>query len=56
MAQFQTTAPNSEAIEYPTCPKCGSPIWITRVEPDLDKRVFECPVCDISQNAVTNIK
>ena len=49
------TPPNSEPNKRPTCPNCGSPMWITRINPD-DKRTFTCPVCDISQTAVTNIK
>jgi hypothetical protein len=57
MAQSQTTPPNSESTELPTCPNCGSPKWSTwiGIGPDIDKRVFECPVCDISESGVLNI-
>ena len=43
------------AFSLPDCPKCGSPMWPARIEPDSpgnDKRTFECPVCD---NVVSQI-
>jgi hypothetical protein len=54
MTQVQKT-PNFEPNERPTCPNCGSPMWVTHIVPD-NKRAFACPVCDISQTAATNIK
>ena len=30
------------------CPKCGSPMGLTRIEPDspgIDRRTFECEQC-----------
>jgi DNA-directed RNA polymerase subunit M/transcription elongation factor TFIIS len=50
MTSFPKTPPNFEPNERPTCPNCGSPMWVTRIEPD-DKRAFACPVCDISETA-----
>jgi hypothetical protein len=57
MTQFQTPPANSQFIERPTCTNCGSVMWtprITSVGPDVDKRTWECPVCDISERAVMN--
>jgi len=57
MTLYQTTPPDCETIERPTCPNCGSPMWIPRITsagPDIDKRTWECPVCDISERAVMN--
>jgi len=47
MREFQPT-PNTFEIVHPTCPKCGAPMWLTRLEadgPDLEKHTFECQVC-----------
>jgi transposase-like protein len=52
----ETTLSNSELSERPSCPRCESTMWITRIGPDVDKRVLECPVCDILEIAVVNIK
>ena len=57
MTLFQKTPPDSEPIKRPTCPNCGSSMWITRISsdgPDVDMRAWECPVCDISERAVMN--
>jgi hypothetical protein len=35
-------------IAHPTCERCGTPMWLTRIEPDKvdhDKRTFECKAC-----------
>ena len=55
-AMVVTTLPNSELSERPSCPRCESTMWITRIGPDVAKRVLECPVCDILEIAVVNIK
>jgi ribosomal protein S27AE len=42
-------------LDLPTCAKCGSPMWLSRIEPDApdhDRRTFECPRCE---NEVTEI-
>ena len=57
MSLFQTTPSGFEPIERPTCPNFGSLMWIPRItsaKADIDKRTWECPVCDISERAVMN--
>jgi hypothetical protein len=47
MRQFQPVS-NAPEIVHPTCAKCGAPMWLTRIEPDepgVEKRTFECQVC-----------
>ena len=47
-----------QEIEHPRCARCGAPMWLARIEPDgpsLEKRTFECQVCqyeaiDIQKN------
>ena len=56
MTPFPTTPQRPESTEHPTCLDCRSPMWITRIGTDIDKRVFECPVCDISEAFVMNIE
>jgi hypothetical protein len=46
---------NSANIARPTCPKCGAPMWLTRIEPDepgCARRTLECPRC---QNRTSEI-
>jgi hypothetical protein len=47
--------PSSSGIaERPPCATCGTPMWLSRVEPhgaDHHERVFECPICDLSMPA-----
>jgi hypothetical protein len=41
--------------KQPVCPKCGAPMWLTRIEPDKSgcaRRTFECPRC---QNQMTEV-
>jgi hypothetical protein len=48
-------APPSQDVEHPNCPKCGTPMWLARIEPEKphhDKRTYECPACD---NVVSEI-
>ena len=48
--QFTPRAPNS--IQRAICPKCGSLMWLTRIEPylsDRDMRTFECDGCGHSE-------
>ena len=43
----------------PHCPKCGTPMWLTRIEPDEpdhDRRTYECPECDHSITEVVKYK
>jgi hypothetical protein len=35
-------------IVHPTCPKCGAPMWLTRIAQDgsgWQQRTFECQAC-----------
>jgi transposase-like protein len=55
MAKSEVTSSNSVPIDRPLCPKCGSVMWLVRIEPKgqgIDKQTFGCPVCDISKNGV----
>ena len=43
MRQSQSIS-HSQDIVHPTCPKCGAPMWLTRLEPDgpgSEQRTFE---------------
>ena len=47
MRQFQSIA-HLQEIVHPTCAKCGTPMWLTRIEadgPGSEKRIFECQAC-----------
>jgi len=47
MRQSQSIS-HSQDIVHPTCPKCGAPMWLTRLEPDgpdSEQRTFECQAC-----------
>jgi len=47
MREFHFYPPTVE-IFRPACEKCGTPMSLTRIEPDLpdhDKRTFECKAC-----------
>jgi predicted RNA-binding Zn-ribbon protein involved in translation (DUF1610 family) len=43
--------PPKPKIEAPNCPKCGTQMWIARIEsdePGHHKRTYECPECNHS--------
>ena len=47
MREFHFNPPTLE-IFRPACEKCGAPMLLTRIEPDVadhDKRTFECKMC-----------
>lgn len=47
----------SGLLQRPSCPNCGKPMWLARVEPyepDCHKRTFECPVCLYEESMVVN--
>jgi hypothetical protein len=49
----------SQAIERPSCPKCGARMMLARIEPDEpnhDKRTFECSGCQNSESVVVRYK
>jgi predicted RNA-binding Zn-ribbon protein involved in translation (DUF1610 family) len=44
-------------VMRPECPKCGTRMWLARIEPDepgYDRRKFECPECDHELVEVVN--
>jgi DNA-directed RNA polymerase subunit M/transcription elongation factor TFIIS len=48
MTIFQPVTAESNAIVRPRCPKCGTAMYLARIEPDVpdyDLRTFECPRC-----------
>ena len=56
MAESEATPSNSVPVDRLQCPKCGSVMWLVRIEPKgqgINKQTFGCPVCDISKNGVT---
>ena len=39
------SARSQPQIPHPNCPKCGTPMWLARIEPDepnYDRRTYEC--------------
>jgi hypothetical protein len=60
MAQQHFTPSNSPNIERPTCLVCGSLMWLARItpsnKPGYDIRIFDCPVCEISETAVVKVR
>jgi hypothetical protein len=49
MSQSYSFDPDRLVLSLPYCLNCGSPMWLTRIEPDspdYDKRTFECPKCE----------
>jgi ribosomal protein S27AE len=59
MTQLQSTAANSNAMIRPPCPKCGTTMMLTRIEPDApgyDRRTFECPQCENSETVLANFR
>jgi transposase-like protein len=51
--------PQRAVIDQPSCPNCGSPMWLVRIEPykpHHDLRSFECTECDLSETKVVKFK
>jgi len=56
---FQKNSQQSDLLGRPSCPNCGRPMWLARVEPyksDCHKRTFECPVCLHEESMVVNCR
>lgn len=54
---FQKNSQQSDLLGRPSCPNCGKPMWLARVEPyksNCHKRIFECPVCLHEETMVAN--
>jgi hypothetical protein len=51
--QFPDRQPLQQLLERPVCSKCGTKMWLARIEPhdrpDHDVRTFECSECDHSE-------
>jgi len=50
--------PNMDEVR-PACPKCGTRMWLARLDPDetgYGRRTFECPECDHSITEVVKYK
>ena len=59
MRKAQGSDPPFQKIDGPKCTKCGTPMWIARIEPDkpgFDKRTFECPACDHSETIIVEYR
>jgi predicted RNA-binding Zn-ribbon protein involved in translation (DUF1610 family) len=55
MTKHQVVDFSLQDIERPSCPNCGTLMWLARITPDRphhDKRTFECPVCDHAQDII----
>jgi hypothetical protein len=51
--------PSFRNIDWPHCIQCGSLMWLARISPDkphYDRRTFECPVCNHSEEVVVEYK
>jgi predicted RNA-binding Zn-ribbon protein involved in translation (DUF1610 family) len=55
MRIFEPDAPNSNSIVRPPCIKCGTQMFLARIEPlrpNHDRHTFECPECGNSESLV----
>jgi len=51
MPQSHIFDPSFPDIERPSCPKCGTAMWLSHIaadRPACDRRTFECPARDHS--------
>jgi hypothetical protein len=52
--------PPQKFVDQPSCPKCGLPMFLERIEPadqqDYDKRHFECTNCDHAETLIVKYK
>ena len=55
MPQSHIFDPSFPDVERPSCPKCGTAMWLSHITPDRpshDRRTFECPACDHSVKVI----
>lgn len=55
MPRIEYSPSDPRPIERLLCPRCGTPMDLSRVEPDepgFDLRIFECPKCQHSESFV----
>jgi hypothetical protein len=49
----------TQEIDRPKCPECGTLMWLARIEPydsTHEKRLFECPACNIAVEAINKFR
>jgi hypothetical protein len=54
---LQKDSQQTDLLGRPSCPNCGKPMWLARVEPDkagCHRRTLECPVCLYEEGMVVN--
>jgi len=59
MAQSHPIPDAPGTFLQPPCPKCGNPMWMTRISKyntDHDLRTFECKVCDHVESNIVEFK
>jgi predicted RNA-binding Zn-ribbon protein involved in translation (DUF1610 family) len=59
MTTYQPATPYSDLIKRPSCPKCGTAMLLTSLEPDKpdhDKRTFDCAGCGEQVSEVVKFK
>jgi DNA-directed RNA polymerase subunit RPC12/RpoP len=57
MLHFTTN--QSKVAARPVCSKCGTPMWLTRIQPDKPgcaRRTFECPRCQHQMISVIELE
>jgi ribosomal protein S27AE len=57
MTDIQRIQTDSSETHRPPCPKCGAPMWLTRIEPDhpgVDRRTFECARCEHNETMLVS--
>jgi hypothetical protein len=54
MRSFQLSAPSTQAIPRPPCPKCGTTMTLARIAPHGPgyERTFECPSCGQTEKEI----
>jgi hypothetical protein len=59
MTLYKPATAYSDAITRPLCPKCGTKMMLSRIEPDSpgrEQHTFECPACDKQISEIFEIK
>jgi transposase-like protein len=56
---YQPVTAYSRSIKRPDCPRSGTRMMLSRIEPnkpDHDKRMFECPSCNHERSEIVKFK
>jgi ribosomal protein S27AE len=60
MQQPHNFDPSAPSINKRPCPKCGLPIFLSKIEPadkdDHDQRTFECSTCDYAETVMVRFR